>query len=222
MVKKLLCGAFAMVLALTSLAGCKQSGNASSSSIEEAPASLAPKDELMDYDEYTMEAYLKPYWYTREVYNETIMFVGAEDEARLMYDASEIISVRNYYLDTEYYEGIDWTYENGVFRRTEKSAIPYWNVEEYYTTEPGRFSIGVDKNKIQYELEGKRYLKYAEGNAFTCKQIAITYRHDMPWEGPVPVGKSQRFSKTLQKIKNGFVTNILLFGDSISTGCRLL
>ena len=54
------------------------------------------------YDMYDLETYMLPIWEGRVVHNETVMFVGMEDEASLLFEAEEIVSVRSYDLKTEY------------------------------------------------------------------------------------------------------------------------
>lgn len=78
----------------------------------------------------------------------------------------------------------------------------------------------MDKSKVSIELDGERYLKYGETDTFTRKQIAVTYTHSKPWTGPVPAGKSEKFQKTLAKLRAGEKTKILFYGDSITTGCN--
>lgn len=187
---------------------------------ETGEKNLAPTSALLPYAEYSAETYLKPFWYTREVYHETVMFVGENDEAKLLYEVDEILSVLSYGLNVVYDEGTDWTYQDGIFKRTENSKIPYWDLDEYYRTEPDAYTIGVDKSKTNVSLEGDRYLKYGEKDTFTKKQIAVTYTHNQSWEGPVPDGKSDRLPNTLAKIKNGETVKLLFYGDSISTGCN--
>ena len=188
---------------------------------EEKPKNnLAPEADLMPYTEYHLDTYLRPFWYTREIYNETVLFVGAEDEAPLLYDASEILSVRNFGLDIEYEEGVDWVYEDGMLKRTPDSSIPYFEVDEYYRTSPDSVSIAVDKSKTSFELDGDRYMKYGEGDTFTKMQIAVTYRHDAAWNGPVPADKSAKLQKALAKLKSGEETRVLFYGDSITVGCN--
>ena len=202
--------------AIALIAGC---GGGKDMSLNEKK-NLAPVEDLTAFGEYSPETWLKPFWYTREVYNETLMFVGEDDEARLLYDADDIIAVLSYGLDMRYEKDRDYTYENGVFKRTADSAIPYWETDDYYRISPDSYSIGVDKSKLNIELSGDRYLKYGEQDTFTSKQIAVTYTHSAVWEGPVPQGKSEKFSKTLAKIKAGEKVKLLFYGDSISTGCN--
>ena len=45
-------------------AGCGGDGNTGSG--------LAPEGELMTYTEYNLDTYVRPYWHTREIYNEIL------------------------------------------------------------------------------------------------------------------------------------------------------
>lgn len=222
--KKFITLIFIVALLFCSLLGCNntQPSTNDSNSPDDTPVAdaLPPKEDLLKYDEYTLEAYLKPFWYTREVYNETVMFVGAEDEAELLYEADEILSVKSYDLTTEYTEIFDWSYKNGKIKRTKSSKIPYWEIDDYYISEPDAVKIIVDKSKTGIELDGIRYIKISEGTTFTSKQLAITYTHSEKWNGPIPVDKSSRFPNTLSKLSAGQSPKIVLCGDSISTGAN--
>ena len=78
------------------------------------------EEPVLTYDSYTLDAYLAPIWKGKIVYNETLLFVGKEDRAPLLYAPSEILSVRSYDLATEYRAGIDYTVEDGCIVLTEK------------------------------------------------------------------------------------------------------
>lgn len=131
------------------------------------------------------------------------MFVGEDDEARLLYDADDIIAVLSYGLDMRYEKDRDYTYENGVFKRTADSAIPYWETDDYYRISPDSYSIGVDKSKLNIELSGDRYLKYGEQDTFTSKQIAVIYTHSAVGRGLFRRGKARSFPRLSQKLKRG-------------------
>lgn len=186
----------------------------------EKKTDLPPAEDIMDFTKYSQSVYLKPFWYTREIYNETVMFVGENDSAKLMYEPEQILAVTNYGLSTMYVENKDYEIENGVIKRTANSSIPYWKIDEYYKTVPDSYTIAVDKSAVKETLTGDRYLKYGETDTFTKKQIAVSYITNKAWEGPVPKGKSEKFSKSLLKIKNGQKIKILFYGDSITTGCN--
>ena len=52
--------------------------------------------------------YLRPIWKSKKMVNETVMFVGEKDEGVLLYEPKEIYSVKNYFLDTDYQENVDY------------------------------------------------------------------------------------------------------------------
>lgn len=182
---------------------------------------LAIQQDIMQYDKFNINTYLKPFWYTREVYNETITFVGENDEAPLMYQADEIVAVKNYGLDVDFKKNKDWVYENGKIKRVSNSSIPYWEIDEYYRTTPSpNITISLDVvRQLQYGFSENRYLMYLEGKPLTDKMISVTYTHSKEWTGPIPQDKSQRFLNSLSKLQSGQKLKILFYGDSITTGC---
>ena len=123
---------------------------------------------------YDLYEYLTPIWKTNTIVNETFMFLGEGDEAPFLYPPTEIISVRNYFLDKEYTEGKDYVIQDGKLKPLKGGDIPYYQIEDYYTTEKGHYGILVDMQKIPYKLEGVRYLAYGEGDTFTKNQVAVT------------------------------------------------
>lgn len=208
--KRIICAALAGMLFAVS--GCAPAPEADK---------LAEKGELMDYTSYNLETWLRPFWNTREVYNETVLFVGEEDSAPLMYVPTQILSVRSYGLETEYEEGKDYTVtEDGKIKRLTGSDIPFFEVDEYYRLEPDSVPVAVFGDGGEFQFKEQRYIKYGEGDTFTSRQIAVTYTHDRPWSGSVPEGKSERLRTFLEKLGRQEKTNVVFYGDSITVGCN--
>ena len=114
---------------------------------------LAPQKEWINattWGDELMEAYLRPYWYTREVYNETCTFVGESGEATLMYEPTLVHSVRSYDLSTTYLEGIDYEIVGRKIKRIPTGSMPYWGIEEYYRPTMGALDIRltVDRKSV--------------------------------------------------------------------------
>ena len=162
--------------------------------------------------------YLKPLWKGEKMVNETLMFVGKEDVGVLMYKPKEVLSLYDYRLEKKYEKDVDYKVEGKNFYRLSEN-IPYWQEEEYYQTVFEKYRIGANK-EICEKMGGERFLKYGEGDTFTKMQVAITYTHDDCWTGPVPQGKSEKFSTALSKLKTGKKCKMLFYGDSITTGCN--
>ncbi len=184
-----------------------------------SPNKLAKKKDLITVDTYNIQAYLQPLWNTREIYNETIMFVGKESSVSLMYKPSNIISVRNYGLDITYTEGKDYTLSGKTITRTKDSAMPYFEIDEYYRSSEDAVSIPIDREKVEQKFDAQRYLKYGEGDMFTSRQMAVTYSHDDAYNGFVPASQEKKFSSFIQKLGSGNA-EIMFYGDSITTGCN--
>ena len=187
--------------------------------------SVAPTKDWIDeteWNENMMDAYLQPYWYTREIYNETVVFIGEEGTATLMYTPETVRSVRDYRLTETYEEGKDYVIEGNQIRRLKGSKMPYWEPEEYFLSQPNDPNIVVkaDLSKLDVELDGERYLLYGEYATFTDKQVAITYRHSEAYSGVVPEAQQEKLTSFLEKVQNGETLNIMVYGDSVATGCN--
>lgn len=162
--------------------------------------------------------YLRPFWKTKKIVNETIMFVGEKDVGVLLYEPKEIISVKNYFLNTLYQDGIDYTQDGKKVARL-SDKIPYWKESDYYLPTFEQYRIGANKEICQ-RFGDERFLKYGEGDTFTKKQIAVSYLHDDVWGGPIPLDYSEKLVNVVRKLKAGQPCKFLFYGDSISTGCN--
>ena len=162
--------------------------------------------------------YLQPFWKSRKIVNETLMFVGKSDVGVFLYEPEKIISVKNYFLDTVYRENADYKTEGKKFLRLSEK-IPYWEESDYYSLTFEHYRIGANK-EICARLGGERFLKYGEVDTFTKKQLAVSYVHKDEWDGPIPQGKSDKFVNVIRKLKKGSPCKFLFYGDSISTGCN--
>lgn len=230
MKKRMLCVLLAALLAVATFTGCtpasgdKETDTAATSEATEllTEPETEPEETIMDYTKYTLDAYTKPYWEGSTVYNETVLFVGEDDKAPLLYTPSKIISVRNYGLDVEYEEGVDYVIEDGCLRLCENSAIPYFEVDKFYPDKTG--TVGTNCWQMNAagikESGGHKLSVYGEGNTFNVYQIAVTYEHEEEWSGFVPSDKSAKFDRFLAKLQAGEEVTVLYYGDSITTGCN--
>ena len=156
---------------------------------------------------------MTPIWQGDTVYNESVMFVGKDDEASLLYTPSEIVSVRSSDLKTEYKAGVDYELVGGKLVLCEGSSIPVMAYDEYYPKN------GSDYGCFGSNLGAERpFVRWGEGDTFTKYQVSVTYRHTDPYQGFVPKGQSECFPKTLAKLKNGEDVTIVFYGDSITEG----
>lgn len=163
-------------------------------------------------DAYDLATYTYPYWSGDTVYNESAMIVKNRDGSipaiSLLYPATEIISVRSSDLKKVYEKGVDWDLENGSLVILDGSSIPFMTYEEYYP------------NSSDMATVDGRYIFFTEGNYFHNQQIAVTYKHSATWNWSIPGYKGDKLPKTVEKLKNNKVLNIVFYGDSITTGAN--
>lgn len=73
--------------------------------------------EELDSSVYDIEKYTKPFWEGNIVYNEVVFPIknaqGEIEPFELMYDASEIVSVKSYTHDVTYTENVDYVLQDG-------------------------------------------------------------------------------------------------------------
>lgn len=143
--------------------------------------------------------------------NETVLFMGTGDAAPLMYAPEEILSVKSFDLQTEYREGVDWTFDRATrrLRPTANTRMPFFTEAEWYPS-TGRFACN---------LPGKAYVYWAEDSSISLHQVCVTYRHADEWTGPVPRDESAAFAPFLTALAEaaGGMTAVY-YGDSITAG----
>ena len=168
-------------------------------------------EKMLNFDEYSLETYMKPIWKGDYVYNETIMFVGENDAATLLYPAKRIIEVRSYDLKTKYSSQKDYIYDeemNAIVRRA-ASDIPFFTEKEYYP-ENGTFH-SVSKNSG---------ILFSEGALFSDKQLCVTYIADNKDGVTAPEDNSPLYADFIRKLSDGKNVKICFYGDSITVGAN--
>lgn len=215
MKKWIICSLITTTLLASSGCGMLPFGSkGSSESSESSSVTSVEREELQDFDEYNLDVYMKPLWSGDIVYNETLMFVGKNDIAPLLYPAVEIISVRSYDLTKEYVRGVDYEYDSSTnsIILGDDTEIPYIWEREYYPT------ALISGSSFECTLPGKPYIAFSEGSYFSSRQVAVTYRHTGTKNLTAPQSQKEAFAGTIEKLQNNEAPKILFYGDSITVG----
>ena len=175
---------------------------------------------ISTYNTDSLPAYLQPVWYTREVYEETVVFVGSNSSANLLYEPKGEVTVRDYQLGITYEEGRDYVIEGKTITRVEGGQLPYFEIDQYYLKTASSVSIGVNASKCEFDFDENRFLYYGEGTSLTKNHVCISYRTNEMWKGEMPVGQTEKTGNFLNKIKNDKKATIAFYGDSITVGCN--
>ncbi len=166
-----------------------------------------------DLSRYNADIAALPIWEGDTVYHENLLFVPGRDTAKLLYPISEVISVRSYDLYTNYIEGVDFEItDDGLIKRLENSRIPLYKGDLITETENA------------FPTADGKYLEFIGDHTYVKYGIAVTYEHKTQWqdgEGYNPIeirSVEEQLPKVFEKLKKGEEVNILIYGDSISTG----
>lgn len=194
-----------------------------------------------------LKDYAEPFWVGNRMYDESIMLVAKTDDkgniveaprAKLLFNAEKIESVTWYFHENNgseiktFKEGVDFIYENGYI--VAKGSIVHndiLEIDEFSTNMPyvtDKMLVGEQKFPgltLQSDIPSKTpglCLPFTEGYQIVQMQLSVTYTHtESKWIGGVPEYLGDTTLKnTLSKLENKEEVNVLVFGDSISTGAN--
>lgn len=194
-------------------------------------------------EETMTDKLIRNFWDSDIMYDETVILVAPMDDdgnitalpsGRLLFEADEILSVKQYFHaehsgEVEYKQGVDFEYsgdtitaigtieENVDGKMTEVSTtVPYITERQYLGKDafPGCSTTitGIPSADGDWEIP------YTEGYQIVQLQLSVTYRHSAEWTKDVPAYQGEKLSHVVSKLRNKKHTEILVFGDSISTG----
>ncbi len=174
------------------------------------------KDNLSaDAAAFSMEEVLVPVWEGDISYMESVLPVAEQDGSvapiSLLYPISEIVEVKSASLQVTYTAGTDYTVEDGKLVIPANSKIPVLSYSDFHP------QAGSPDAVEGFEDRNGGYVLWKEGSWYHSRQIVVTYTHAEGYEGYVPEGKGLLLPKTQEKLK-GDTLNVLVYGDSISTG----
>ena len=194
-----------------------------------------------DLTTYNEEVFSNKIWQGDTIYHEAVMFANSSDgivqtTKKLLYPIDDIISVRNDNLNVWYVKGVDFDVVDGKLVWIEGGKCPiYTGVlsvpadenDPYYdeTLDYGGFAnasayytLGKDEDMGLYLMNDSKHEDYC---------VFVTYKHSKTWdelgeEGYTPVtpeNQSYDMDKFYNKLKTSQDVNVLVYGDSVATGC---
>lgn len=216
MIKHFIKTIFIIVLSAMLLASC---GNEEPTNpTNKVYSSVDYTKEQLDSSKYDVEKYTTPFWEGNIVYNECVFPIysknGVLKPINLTYNASEIVSVKNYALDIEYEEGKDYYLENGNL-----VIIPNGDIELVgysYIHREGIPEIEYNDLLINKDHTGTEY--FTPTSLIANKALVVTYVHNDSWPLEIPQSDKKDLKRTLKRLKKKKDTTIVVTGDSISVG----
>ena len=186
---------------------------------------------------------VKNFWDSDVMYDETVILVAETDEGgeivslpagNLLFKADEILEVKQYFHAdnagvVSFKQGVDYEYADGRItakgtlkediegkKTSVETSMPYITDRQWKGLDvfPG---CGTTNTGIP-SSEGDWQIPYTESYQIVQMQISVTYRHTEKWTKSVPAYQGETLSRVVSKLKRKEKTEILIFGDSISTG----
>ncbi len=178
--------------------------------------------EELECSSYDIRKYTEPFWEGNIVYNEIVHPIrnknGSLPTFQLMYEATEIVSVKDYKLKTTYVEGVDYMLISGNLCIIEDGNIPVMNYNDMH---PSSAPAGYGSNEIYPyypQADGSGYEYWTSGSDVCSVSLAVTYIHNDTWDGPIPTSQESNLPGTFEKLKNDDPITIVVAGDSVATG----
>ncbi|WP_435020294.1 SGNH/GDSL hydrolase family protein [Tundrisphaera sp. TA3] len=160
-----------------------------------------------------------PFWRSRTQFGESVLFLKEPDRATadgtLLLRPATVRRVRNAQTGEVYEAGRDYTIDAPGRRlvATEGSRIPRLDRSEL--TKPPR-SPGSIPHKLG---DPGTWIRYQE-NGFHALQVEVDYDADEAWPGIRPAHPDAALARAIAKLKAKGEFNLVVTGDSISTGAN--
>jgi acyl-CoA thioesterase I len=159
------------------------------------------------------------YWGPGTMTDDFMLFVSAGDgelaTADLLFVPDGDVTLVSADGAVSYQEGVDFSRADGArtLTLTSASTIPFKTDAELHPSPGAPMSISGSTN-------GTTALFFGEGTLFHSLQVRASYSHADAWTGASPAAKSEHLPNTLAKLSAAEAVNIVVLGDSISTGAN--
>ena len=200
------------------------SGAAAASGVKDIPV-LKPQANYPPPTEPIETLIGSPVWASDTVTNEPLVFIAGSDAkpvAKLLFEPSEILSIRSADLATTYQAGRDIILPAAGSRELslpQGSPVPFLTLEELFPPAGTKDAIRAARGERAAKFGPDRFMRWAENpRAFLLKQVVVTYRHKGKWNGFRPASAGEELKRTLTKLKKKEPLRIAVIGDSISAG----
>lgn len=174
-------------------------------------------EEQLDCSEYDVEKYTVPFWEGNIVYNECVFPIYSPNATiepfSLMYNATEIVSVKSFDLKKTYVEGKDYILQDGKLVVIPQGDI---NVSGYtFIHREGIPEEMPDYLFVNSKRDGTEF--FSNDTDILRRSIVVTYIHNDSWNYNIE-SNSKALKNTIKRLKKKKATTIVVTGDSISLG----
>jgi len=162
----------------------------------------------------------KPFWKSNTMIGESVLFIRPEDggpaTGTLLFAPLKILSVASSDGKTVYRPGTDYQHTAGSRSLVlpQGSTIPAKTMAEL-TPPKGSQPFGLVRR------DGRGDILFGATHEYADMQVVVTYQHaGDEWTVPPPRFAERELPATIRSLRAGRPLKVVLFGDSISTGCN--
>lgn len=193
-----------------------------------------------DLTAYNEEIHQSSIWQGNTVYHESVMFYNSSDgrkslTKKLLYPIEQIVSVRSSDLKTNYIIGVDFTVENGQLVWLPGGKCPVYtgpltvpqNTPDGYK-DPELADHGSVTTANYYKTDDESGLCVIYDAYHEQHTVYVSYTHSKTWaefdgsggyHGQAPEAQGNKLGGLYQKLQSGRDLEVLVYGDSVATGC---
>lgn len=163
---------------------------------------------------------LRPFWKGTVVDGESVLFIQdeatGEARASVLFPVRKMTAIRSSAGDTMYEEGRDYLWKRG----SREVVLPPGS--RIVSTKPSALRRPPKSQMFQLtHRDGKGEILFGAKLEYHQLQTQITYEHEPGlWKAPVPEFQPEVLPRTLGKLRDRKPLQIVVLGDSISTGCN--
>ena len=160
-----------------------------------------------------LRAWLRPAWKGRDIFDESVFFVGEPGAATapLLFTPRGRVRLVSADGNTLYVEGRDFRVEGRNLVLTPGSRVPFKTRGQLYPPPGSPQSIGAAR-------EGGTHLFFGEGHLWHDLQAAASYRHAGDWKWGAPAASAKRLPRLAERLRRNHPLSMVALGDSITAG----
>jgi lysophospholipase L1-like esterase len=133
----------------------------------------------------------------------------------LLFEPTEILSVRDSSGRIAYEQGRDYTWQPG----SNEIRLPPGSRIVFKTPQDLRRPAGSQRHRLTHR-DGNGEILFGASHEYHDMQTFVSYEHKGGWAGPTPSLAVGNLPRTIKRLSQKQPLTIALLGDSISTGCN--
>ena len=166
----------------------------------------------------------EPFWLSNTIKNESVLILEEAGEyvGNLAFNPKKILSVKDSTLTKEFTIDKDFVVKGQKIIRAKKSEMPYLKKDVLYGINmPRNEGLSTQPTSAYGKDKGYEAVLYTESAFLFKNQVFVTYTYDKTDSSHYAQSYlGNQMPNTMNILNSGEKLNIVVYGDSIATGCN--